>query len=477
MSVIEARHRIDGEWLGAPAVERENPARPGEIVTRSAVGDGATVEHAVSAAARAQASWGSASAQARGRLLHEAAAGLESRLDSVAADLTREEGKTLAEARGEVKRAAAILRFFGGEGWRLGGETFPGAAPEALIYTRREPLGVVAAITPWNFPIAIPAWKLAPALVAGNAVVLKPAQVTAGTAWHLVDALEAAGMPPGVVGLVHGPGAVIGAALVGHELVRAVSFTGSVEVGRAIGEAASRGRIRAQLELGGKNALVVLDDADPEVAAGIAAAGGFGLTGQACTATSRVICTPGIRAAFVEAFVAASRAFEPGDGLEEGVRMGPVVSQQQARTNEDHLELARTGGATIAGGGTAEGLLQHPAIVTGLGADHRLAQEEVFGPVVAVLEARDLAEAIALVNGTRYGLTAGIVSNDLAAVSRFVREAEVGVVKVNQPTTGLELNVPFGGVKDSSSNTWREQGSSALDFYTWTKSVYITPPG
>jgi acyl-CoA reductase-like NAD-dependent aldehyde dehydrogenase len=474
---IEARNLVGGDWEGSPTVVRANPARPEDVVTLSAVADEEAVRRAVAAAGAAQRDWAASSSQVRGAVLERASAILASRLEDIAVDLTREEGKTLTESRGEVARAAAIFRFFGGEGWRMSGQTFPGAVADALIYTRREALGVVAAITPWNFPIAIPAWKLAPALVAGNSVILKPAQLASGTAWHLVDALVAAGIPPGVVSLVHGPGSALGEWLLRDDDVRAVSFTGSIPVGRGIHELAAKRRIRVQVEMGGKNALVVLDDADPQVAATIAATGGFGLTGQACTATSRVICTPGIRAAFIDAFVEESQRFAPGDGLDPGVLMGPVVSDEQADTDEAYVGLARTSGATIAAGGPRRGQLQPPVIVTHLAPDDRLAQEEVFGPIVAVLDAQDLSQAIELVNATRYGLTAGIVTNDLAAAQRFIREARVGVVKVNQPTTGLELNVPFGGMKDSSTNTFREQGSAAVDFYTQVKSVYLSPPG
>jgi aldehyde dehydrogenase (NAD+) len=336
---------------------------------------------------------------------------------------------------------------------------------------------VVVAITPWNFPIAIPAWKVAPALIAGNAVVLKPAAFTPGAAFHFIASLVDAGIPAGVVSLLLGTGSDIGDLLVEDPRVAAVTFTGSVAVGaRLYGLAAPR-RARVQLEMGGKNALVVLDDADPEAAARVAAAGGFGLTGQACTATSRIVCTRAAAPAFIEALVAESERFAPGDGLEPGVLMGPVVSPEQASVNLSVLDEAQvTGRSVVAGGGRPSDLFQVPAIVTGVRPEDRIAQEEVFGPVVAVIEVADLSEAIAAVNASRYGLSAGIVTNDLAAAHRFAREAHVGVVKVNQPTTGVELNVPFGGVGDSSTNTYREQGSVAVEFSTWTKSVYVSTP-
>jgi aldehyde dehydrogenase (NAD+) len=440
------------------------------------MGDAATAERAVSAAANAQSSWQTTPAPERGEILARAAAILEQRADEVATDLTREEGKTIREARGEVARAASILRFFGGEGTRMEGRTFPAPSNATLIYSRREPLGVVVAISPWNFPIAIPAWKMAPALVAGNAVILKPAHHTPGTASHLVHALVDAGMPRGVLSLVTGLGSVVGTALTDDPRVSGITFTGSVAVGDEIYLRAARRRVRVQLEMGGKNALVVLDDADPVAAARIAAAGGFGLTGQACTATSRVICTPGIRGSFVDAFFEEACRYQPGDGLQPDVLMGPVVSDEQARTNREYIDIARRAGSTTIRPPVEEsGLFQAPVIITDVKPGDRLAQEEVFGPVVAVLEVKDLDAAISVVNGTRFGLVAGIVTNNLSAAQRFAREVQVGVVKVNQTTTGVEPNVPFGGVKDSSTNTYREQGSSAIDFFTWTKSVYQGP--
>lgn len=474
MTTIEARHLIAGRWTGEPTLERRNPARADDIVSVAAVADQATVTRAIDAAAAAQPAWTATPAPARGAILLRGASILEGRAEGVALDLTREEGKTLREARGEVDRAVAILRFFGSEGWRLGGHTFPAtASAETHIYTRREPLGVVALITPWNFPIAIPAWKSAPALIAGNSVILKPASLTPASAVHLIAALVEAGIPDGVITLLLGSGSAVGDPLVDDPRVAAISFTGSVGTGAAIYERVARRRPRVQLEMGGKNALVVLDDADATSAARIASAGGFGLTGQACTATSRVICTRGIVEDFVEAFVAESQRYAPRDGQDPASLMGPVISADRLASNLEFLEGARAGGARIvAGDQPADGLLEVPAIVADVDVQDRLAQEEVFGPVVAVLTVDGLGEAIDAVNATRYGLTAGIVTADLAAAHRFANGVRAGVIKVNLPTTGLDLNVPFGGVGDSSTNTFREQGSSAVDFYSWTKSVY-----
>lgn len=477
MDTLKIRHLVGAAWEGDPTLERVNPARPDDVVTVSAVGDVETVDRALEAAAGAQQAWRAMPPPARGEILLRAADLLERRTEEVATDLTREEGKTITESTGEVRRAVAVLRFFGGEGWRIGGNTYPASSGDGLIYTRREPVGIVAAITPWNFPIAIPTWKIAPALVAGNSVILKPAQITPGSAWHLTNALVEAGIPPGVLSLVNGPGSVIGSALIDDPRVAAVSFTGSAVVGKAIYQRLASRRARAQLEMGGKNALVVLDDADPATAARIAATGGFGLTGQACTATSRVICTPGVKSAFLDAFIEEAGRYQPDDGLNPGTLMGPVVSAEQASSNRTFVDVARATGSTpIVGSGDDSGLFQQPVIVADVGVDDRIAQEEVFGPVVAVIEAADLDEALAFTDATSYGLSAGIVTNDLRAAQRFANEVQAGVVKVNEATSGVALNVPFGGVKDSSTNTFREQGSGAIDFFTWSKSIYLTPP-
>ncbi|MFF6956482.1 aldehyde dehydrogenase family protein [Streptomyces sp. NPDC008317] len=479
MDVLEIQSLVGGRWTGAPTAVRDNPAVPGQRVSLSADLDAATVERALDAAHAAARDWGRTPAPARGRILERAAALLDDRADEAARDITREEGKTLAEARGEVARAADILRFHGSEGWRIGGTTYPSAAGTDLVYSRREPLGAVAVITPWNFPIAIPAWKSAPALVSGNAVVLKPAQIAPAGAWHLARVLQEAGLPDGVFTLLTGSGARIGAQLVASPRIDAVTFTGSVGVGAGIYTAAAPRRIRVQLELGGKNAVVVCDDADAAVAARIVAAGGFGLTGQACTATSRVICLPGVKDAFLDALREEAAAYRPGDGLTDGVRMGPVVSGAQLATDLGYVDKALAEGArTVVGGAAPDGLLLGPTVLTGVRPADTVAQEEVFGPVVAVLDATGLDQAIDLVNDSRFGLTAGVVTNDLDTVHRFSSEVRAGVIKVNRPTSGVELNVPFGGVGDSSTNTYREQGQTAVDFFTWTKSVYqASAPG
>ncbi|QKV90770.1 aldehyde dehydrogenase family protein [Streptomyces sp. NA02950] len=465
---------IAGRRLPGEGSERRNPADPTDLVAVAPSSGGDEADAAVSAAADAQPAWAALPAPARGAVLMDAAEILRGRHETVARDLVREEGKTLAEARGEVRRAIDVLRYFGSAGWHSDGRTLPSSQPDTLVHTRREPLGVVGVITPWNFPVAIPAWKTAPALISGNAVVLKPAEITPVSAHHLSEALLAAGLPPGVLNVVHGRGSVVGESLTADPRVAAVSFTGSTSVGLRIERALHERRGRVQVEMGGKNALVVLDDADVAKAARIASAGGFALTGQACTASSRVICTPAVHDALVDALIGEARRYRPGNGLAEGTLMGPVVSEQQLASDLDAIRTARAEGATVAAGGeSAQGLMLDPAILTNVGRGDTVARDEIFGPVLAVLPAADLDEAIDLVNDSRYGLAAGICTRDLAAAQHFAHHARAGVIKVNRPTTGLDLNVPFGGVKDSSTNTYREQGATAVDFYTWSKSVYL----
>ncbi len=470
---IEIRHLIGGEWSGSPVRERENPARPGEVVARIPAGGADEVDAAIEAAQAAYPAWRKTPPPARGAILARAAELLAARKEAVARDLTAEEGKTLTEATGEVQRSVDILRFFAGEGWRLAGENLPSSLPDTHLYTVKEPLGVVALVTPWNFPIAIPTWKLAPALVSGNTVVMKPASLVPVSVRHLAECLVEARLPGGVLNVVHGSGASVGDALVRDPRVVAVSFTGSVAIGKEINRIASERLARVQLEMGGKNALVVLEDADPAIAARIAAQGGFGLTGQACTATSRVIATSAAHDRVVQALVEEARGWRPLDGQLPDARMGPVVDESQLQTDLDYLAIGGTEGAQLVAGGSNDGLFLEPTVFAGVRPEMRVAREEIFGPVISVLEVADLDEAIALANDSDFGLSGGIVTNDLSAAMRFADEAEIGVVKVNRPTTGLDLNAPFGGVKSSSSGTFREQGTVAVDFYTRLKTVYL----
>ncbi|WP_347110074.1 aldehyde dehydrogenase family protein [Paenarthrobacter sp. S56] len=475
-----ALHLINGQWLGEAAIRRMNPARPDELAAQSPSGTAGDVDAAITAAAAAQPAWAALPAPSRGAILIAAGNLLIERQSAIAEDLVREEGKTLAEAKGEVKRASDVLRFFGSLGWAATGEVLPSGLPDTTITTRREPLGVVGLITPWNFPIAIPAWKTAPALISGNTVVIKPAELTPLSATHLARALQDAGLPAGVFNVVHGKGRVVGDALARDPRVAGLSFTGSTDVGLGLQEILNGRRARVQLEMGGKNGVLVLDDADPRKAAQVVAAGAFGLTGQACTATSRVYVTPGIREAFLEALVAEAAAYSPGDGLGSGdsgeARMGAVVSRQQFDQDQAAVRGAVERGATLLHGdddGDPSGALFFPAaVLTDLPFDDPAVTEEIFGPVVAVLEVADYEAGLAAINDSRYGLTAGICTDSLALATDFAARAQAGVVKVNRPTAGLDLNVPFGGVKDSSTNTFREQGRSALEFFTWGKTVY-----
>ena len=473
-SATLAQHLIDGQWVGDPVLERRNPARPDEVVFDAAEATETTTSDAIAAAAEAAAGWRRTPSTVRGTILSGAAQVLISRHEEIATDLVREEGKTLKDALGEVRRAIDVFRYFGGEGWRPDGTTVPSAFPDTMVYTKREPLGVVGAITPWNFPIAIPAWKIAPALVSGNTVVLKPSGLTPLSSLHLARALIDAGLPHGVLNVVLGQGGTAGRALVADPRVAAISFTGSVGVGASIAATAQGRGARVQVEMGGKNPLVILEDADLDRAVSLAAIGAFGQTGQVCTATSRIIVVDAIHDEFAERLVAAAQAFTPGDGLDPHSAMGPVVSEGQLAQDREYLDIAvKEGAEVLAGHDEPNGLMQGAAVVVGVGEDDRIAQEEVFGPVAAVLRASDLEDAIRIANATPYGLAAGVVTNDIAAAHRFVDQVQAGVVKVNRTTNGLDLTVPFGGVKASSSNTFREQGFTATEFYTSTKSVYL----
>ena len=474
------RNLIGGEWVGASdhaSFDTRNPAHADEVLATFPSATAADAAQAAAAAAEAFPAWAATPAPARGAILFRAAELLTERLDEVARTLTREEGKTLGEATGEVVRARDILRYFGGEGWRLGGDVLPPNAPHAMLFSRREPLGVVAAITPWNFPIAIPAWKIAPALVYGNTVVFKPASATPLTALRLVECLVDAGLPAGVLNLVTGSGAVVGGALAGDPVVRGLTFTGSHDTGARIYARATAHFARVQLEMGGKNPTIVLDDADLDLAVRLAVMGGFALTGQSCTATSRVIVEEGIADRFVAGLAEAANALTVGDGLEDGVQMGPASSEEQLATDLDYVQIGRSEGADLlAGGGRAGdgGHFIRPTVFDGVDVRSRLAQEEIFGPVISIIRARDLDDAIFKANAVGYGLAASVVTNDLRRAMTFVDRIEAGVVKVNEPTTGLALQAPFGGFKQSSANTFKEQGPAALDFYTRTKTVYVT---
>ncbi|MBD2847223.1 aldehyde dehydrogenase family protein, partial [Paenibacillus sp. IB182496] len=424
--------------------------------------------------------WRALPGAARGEVLRKAARLLEARAGEIAETMTREMGKTLPEARGEVMRGVAILHYYAAEGMHATGEHLPSSDGRSLLYTRKKPLGTVALITPWNFPVAIPLWKLAPALVYGNTAVLKPASNASVTAALVVETLVEAGMPAGVVNLVHGPGGELGAALLGHPAIEGVSFTGSNAVGRTIGELAARRGIKCQLEMGGKNAVVVLADANLDKAADAVVSGAMKSTGQKCTATSKVIVERGVKARFTELLLERLAAITPGDGLAEGTYFGPLATARQRDTVLAAVKQGQAEGARLLlGGGVPEeealrgGHFVQPALFDGVTPQMQLATEEIFGPVLGIMEADDLTEAVALANGTAYGLSAAIFTSSLESAMAFVEGAEAGMIKVNAETAGVEYHAPFGGLKASSSHS-REQGRAAMDFFTHTQTISIS---
>jgi aldehyde dehydrogenase (NAD+) len=457
-----------------------NPADPRELVAAGRASSPEQAAAALAAAVDARERWAAVPAQRRGEILRRAGDIMADRAEELARLLTREEGKTLADSRVEVQRAATTLRFYAAAGSLVAGQTLPAAAPSQLLYTRREPMGTVVLVTPWNFPLAIPTQKLAPALVAGNTVVLKPATATPAIAMRLAGILQEAGLPPGVLGLVLGSGALVGSALVGGEGVAAVSFTGSHAVGQEIAVLAAPRMLRLQLELGGKNPLVVMDDADLELAAAVASRGTFGLTGQSCTATGLVLVQRPVYEPFLDALAGRAAALKVGNGLEDGVEVGPKVSRSELERGAGFVRAAVASDDArpvrwrepAADGGH----FLHPAVLADVRPGSPLATEELFSPVACVLPFDAFDEAVGLCNASRYGLTAAICTTSLRAAHEFVDRVDAGIVKVNAPTTGLELQMPFGGFKDSSASTYKELGLAALDFYTREKSAYLNYP-
>jgi acyl-CoA reductase-like NAD-dependent aldehyde dehydrogenase len=469
---------IGGNWTppNGDAFENHSPANHNEVVGLFPMATVDDTRAAIAAARAALPAWARTPAPARGAILDKASHIIAARLDEIATALTREEGKTLAEAKGEVARARDIFKYYGGEGWRYGGQVLPSSVNDELLYTRREPLGVVSVITPWNFPIAIPAWKIAPALIYGNTIVFKPAEDAPLTALLLVEALVEAGLPSGVINFLTGDGALIGTEMTRNPDVNGISFTGSYMVGAKIYQNAIPHMARVQLEMGGKNALVILKDADLDLAIDLALKGGFGLTGQACTATSRVIVEEEIADEFVAALTSATRKLVVGNGLENGVQMGPLVNREQLETSRSYMALGEQEGARLVIGGEVDdhtGYFAQATIFDQVEPTMRIAQEEIFGPVIGVIRARGLNEAIEKANAISFGLAAGVVTNNLKHAFAFANQVEAGVVKINEATTGLALNAPFGGFKQSSANTFKEMGQAALDFYTRTKTIYV----
>jgi alpha-ketoglutaric semialdehyde dehydrogenase len=476
------RNYVGGQWVESSTKKtfsNINPANTSETLGLFQASGADDVQQACEAAAKAQPGWAALPAPLRGEFLYKAAELMESRLAKLAEEMTRVEGKTLPEAKGEVKRAINILRYFGGEGPRQFSYQIPSERENVFCYTLRKPLGVAALITPWNFPSAIPAWKMAPALVAGNTVVIKPASLAPLSAYRIVEALDESGIPAGVLNYVTGSGGEVGNALVGHPAVRAVSFTGSCEVGNALYEKVTKRKVRVQLEMGGKNPTVVLKDADLDYATAVLVNGAFFSTGQKCTACSRAIIEKPIYDALVEKLVARTRKLKVGNGLEPGVEIGPAVDANQLETDLKYIEIAKREGAQLLCGGNRltsgiydAGYFVEPTVFAGVRSDMRIAQEEVFGPVLALQVAEDFEDAMRLANGVRFGLSASIVSRDLTRVHQFINGIEAGLITVNLPTAGVEYQLPFGGTKESSFGM-REQGPAALEFYTETRTVYL----
>jgi alpha-ketoglutaric semialdehyde dehydrogenase len=480
--LLQFRNFIGGEWVaasdGATFVTR-NPAHIDQVVAEYAKGTRDDARRAFQAAAGALDVWRRMPAPRRGEYLFRAAEHIAARADQIAAEMTREEGKPLKEAKGEVLRAVSIFRYFGGEGSRMAGETVPSEREQVFCFTVRKPRGVVSLITPWNFPVAIPAWKLAPALVCGNTVVMKPASLAPSCAARLVEALADAGIPHGVVNLVTGSGSTVGEEMLSNQHVRAISFTGSCGTGDHIYQCAAPRKIPAQLEMGGKNPTIVCADADLDSAAALVLNAAFASTGQKCTATSRCIVEREVYDRFAEILVAKTRAMKVGDGMEPATDMGPCVDKSQMNTVLEYIEAGRQeglallcGGRRLTEGALANGYFVEPTIFGRVPPSSRLAQEEIFGPVLALMPADDFDDALQLANAVRFGLSASIQTRDVSKVFRYVHEIEAGLITVNLPSAGVEYQLPFGGVKDSSTG-FREQGSVAIDFYSELATVYL----
>jgi acyl-CoA reductase-like NAD-dependent aldehyde dehydrogenase len=468
---------IAGDWRdGATSLENRNPSDTDDLIGSYACASEEDVRSACLAAANAQSTWYDAGPQVRSDVLNRVATGIEQQAPKIARMLAREEGKILSEATAETQRAAHVFRFFAGEALRVHGEFIASVRSGVDIEVAREPLGAVGLITPWNFPIAIPAWKVAPALAYGNSVVLKPAELTPGTAHLLARIIADAGVPAGVFNLVMGPGASVGAALVADPNIQAISFTGSVPTGRAISQHSLYGMKRVQLEMGGKNPMVILEDADLSVAVAATLNGSFFSTGQRCTASSRLIVQASIHDAFVEELTRQMLALKVGPALAAESQIGPVVSQAQLDSNLAYVALAAADGCEVVGGerldGHGRGYFQRPALFLGANSSMRICQEEIFGPCASVIRVEDFDEALWVANDTPFGLSAGICTQNLRYAREFRRRVQSGMVMVNLPTAGVDYHVPFGGRKNSSFGP-REQGRSAAEFYTSSKTSYL----
>ncbi|KAB2677111.1 aldehyde dehydrogenase family protein [Brucella tritici] len=467
---------IAGEWVGGDGIANINPSDTNDVVGTYARATAEDTKAAIAAAKAAFPAWSRSGILERHAILRKTADEILARKDELGRLLSREEGKTLAEGIGETIRASQIFDFFAGEALRLAGEVLPSARPGIGVEITREPVGVVGIITPWNFPIAIPAWKIAPALCYGNTIVFKPADLVPGCSWAIVDILHRAGLPKGVLNLVMGKGSVVGQTILDSADVQAVTFTGSTGTGKRVAAASIEHNRRFQLEMGGKNPVVVLDDADLDVAVESVVNSSFFSTGQRCTASSRIIVTEGIHDKFVAAAIEKLKSVVVDNALKQGTHIGPVVDESQLQQDMDYIEIGRKEGAKLAFGGErlnreTPGFYLQPALFTEATNQMRISREEIFGPVASVIRVKNYEEALATANDTSFGLSSGICTTSLKYATHFKRNSEAGMVMVNLPTAGVDFHVPFGGRKGSSYGP-REQGRYAAEFYTTVKTAY-----
>ena len=482
VAVATYNNYVGGRWVASDAggtYAVYNPAHKGRALGRFQLSNPEDALRAVAAAAEAVPGWADTPAPVRAQILFRALNIMERRAEEIARTITEEEGKPLADARGEVKRAMNIIEYAAGEGRRMFGYTTPSELPSTVAYTMRRPLGVVGIITPWNFPIAIPAWKMAPALICGNAIVFKPASATPLCAVKLVEVFDEAGVPPGVLNLITGPGGSVGNALVESPDVAGISFTGSTEIGTDLYTKGAARLKKVQAEMGGKNAVILLADADLDKALGGIVQGAFGSTGQRCTATSRVIVEDGVYDEFMAQLLARTARLTIGDGMDESVDVSPLASEAQQRTVADYIAAGQAEGATLAYGGRTltggiydEGWYVEPTIFTEVSPEMRIAREEIFGPVLTVFRARDLEDAVAISNSVKFGLSSSVYTRDIPRAFRYISTVDAGMVHINAPTLGGEVHLPFGGLKASGVGQ-REQGVEAVDFFSEVITVYI----
>jgi aldehyde dehydrogenase (NAD+) len=470
---------INGEWVeSGKTFENRNPAT-GDLVSLHSKGSAADIEKAADAAAAALPGWSSLPAPARGAILFKAADLLDKQFDQLGEEMTREEGKTLPEAKGEVRRSINILRYFAGEGARLNGMMVPSERDRVHTFAIRKSIGVIGLVTPWNFPSAIPAWKMAPALICGNTLVVKPASAAPLSSWRIVEALHNAGAPKGVVNFVQGSGGELGTALVNAKPLKAISFTGSCEIGNWLHGEASKRRLRIQLEMGGKNPTIVLADCDFNSAVENVVNASFFSTGQKCTATSRAVVEDAIYDKFVAAVVERTKKLKVGDGMTPGIEIGPAVDQAALETIMKYIGIAKTeGGKLLCGGnrltenGLDKGFFVEPTVFADVTESMTIAKEEIFGPVLAIMRAKDFEDAMRIANNIPFGLSSSIQTTNLSRTFEYIYRSEAGLLTVNLPSAGVEYQLPFGGTKDSSFGP-KEQGPAALDFYSDYKTIYL----